>query len=117
MPVVEVVEARFGLEGPQHLPAAVVEDDHDRIPSVAAAVAELPAGHLEGTVADQDERPRAGRDLDRESFIRAIETIRDYDLGIANALSFSPFDHQGLERVYFTRIKDGKFVLIESTHP
>jgi len=56
---------------------------------------------------------RAGPDLDRESFIRAIESIRDYDLGIANPLSFSLFDHQGLERVYFTRIEGGKFVLIE----
>jgi ABC-type branched-subunit amino acid transport system substrate-binding protein len=55
---------------------------------------------------------RAGRDLNRESFIRAIESIRDYDLGIANALSFSPYDHQGLERVYFTRIEGGRFVRI-----
>lgn len=56
---------------------------------------------------------RAGRDLNRESFISAIESIRDYDLGIANALFFSPTDHQGLERVYFTRIEGGTFVLIE----
>lgn len=56
---------------------------------------------------------RAGPDLNRESFIRAIESIRDYDLGIANSLSFSALDHQGLERVYFTRIEGGKFVLIE----
>ena len=56
---------------------------------------------------------RAGPDLNRESFIRAIESIHDYDLGIANDLSFSTFDHQGLERVYFTRIEGGRFVLIE----
>lgn len=56
---------------------------------------------------------RAGRHLDRESFIRAIESIQDYDLGIANSLSFSIFDHQGLERVYFTRLTGGQFVLIE----
>lgn len=56
---------------------------------------------------------RAGRNLNRESFITAIESIRDYDLGIANSLFFSPTDHQGLERVYFTRIKEGRFVLIE----
>ena len=55
---------------------------------------------------------RAGRDLDRESFIRAIESIHDYDLGIANPLSFSAVDHQGLEQVYFTRIENGRFVLI-----
>jgi len=55
---------------------------------------------------------RAGRNLDRERFINAIESIRDYSLGIANTLSFSPNDHQGFDRVYFTRFKEGKFVLI-----
>jgi branched-chain amino acid transport system substrate-binding protein len=55
---------------------------------------------------------RAGRDLNREKFIDAIESIRDFNLGIDNHLSFSPNDHQGLEKVYFTRIRNGKFVLI-----
>lgn len=55
---------------------------------------------------------RAGRDLSRERFIDALESIRDYSLGIANTLSFSPSDHQGFDRVYFTRFKEGKFVLI-----
>jgi branched-chain amino acid transport system substrate-binding protein len=55
---------------------------------------------------------RAGRDLNREKFIDAIESIQNYDLGIANTLSFSPSDHQGLEQVYFTQILNGKFVLI-----
>lgn len=53
---------------------------------------------------------RAGRDLDRETFINAIETIDQLDLGIANPLSFSSQVHQGLERVYFTYLKNGKFV-------
>lgn len=55
---------------------------------------------------------RVGRSLDRESFINALETIKLFDLGIDNELTFSPEDHQGLERVYFTRIENGKFVLI-----
>jgi branched-chain amino acid transport system substrate-binding protein len=55
---------------------------------------------------------RAGKNLNRTRFIDAIESINNYDLGIANTLSFSPSDHQGLEKVYFTRIQDGKFVLI-----
>ena len=53
---------------------------------------------------------RAGRTLNREMFINAIESIQKLDLGIANLLSFSPRDHQGLERVYFTHLQDGKFV-------
>ena len=55
---------------------------------------------------------RAGRDLNRERFLDAIESIRDYDLGIANTLSFSPTDHQGLEKVYYTRIQNGVLKLI-----
>jgi branched-chain amino acid transport system substrate-binding protein len=53
---------------------------------------------------------RAGRDLDREKFIKAIESIQKLDLGIDNPLSFSSTDHQGLERVYFTHLQNGKFV-------
>ncbi len=52
---------------------------------------------------------RAGRELDRERFISAIESIQHLDLGIENPLSFSPWDHQGLERVYFTHLEGGKF--------
>jgi branched-chain amino acid transport system substrate-binding protein len=52
---------------------------------------------------------RAGRELDREKFIAAIESIHDLDLGIDNMLSFSPLNHQGLERVYFTHLKNGRF--------
>ena len=53
---------------------------------------------------------RAGKNLDREKFINAIESIQKFDLGIDNPLSFSSRDHQGLERVYFTQLQDGKFV-------
>ncbi|MCJ7594052.1 MAG: ABC transporter substrate-binding protein [Desulfobacterales bacterium] len=54
---------------------------------------------------------RAGRNLNRERFIDAIESIENYSLGIANTLNFSPTNHQGLSRVYFTRIQNGKFEL------
>ena len=55
---------------------------------------------------------RAGRDLNRERFINAIESIQNYSLGIANTLNFSPNDHQGLERVYFTHIQNGRLALL-----
>ena len=48
------------------------------------------------------------------TFIDAIETIRQLDLGIANPLSFNSLDHQGLERVYFTYLKNGKFVWLNN---
>ncbi len=55
---------------------------------------------------------RAGRNLTREGFIDAIESIHDYPLFPDTRLSFSPTDHQGLDRVYFTRLRAGQFVLI-----
>lgn len=55
---------------------------------------------------------RAGRDIDREKFIDAIQSIRDFSIGFDNTLSFSPTNHQGLEQVFFTRLENGRFVLI-----
>jgi len=40
----------------------------------------------------------------------AAEFIRDADLGIDAPVNFSPGNHQGLDRVYFTTVRDGKFV-------
>ncbi|MFO7749007.1 MAG: ABC transporter substrate-binding protein [Desulfobacteraceae bacterium] len=56
---------------------------------------------------------RAGRDLTRTKFINAIESIKSLDLGISNRISFGRRDHQGLDRVYFTRIENGKLVLVK----
>lgn len=55
----------------------------------------------------------AGRDLTRENFIDAIESIRDFSLGPDITISFSPTDHQGMDRVYFTQLKNGRFTLID----
>jgi hypothetical protein len=55
---------------------------------------------------------RAGPAPTRENFIKAVETIQNFSLGIANPLSFSPQDHQGLEKVYFTQIHHGRLVLV-----
>jgi len=56
---------------------------------------------------------RAGTDLTRDGFIQAIESIHDFSLGLDSNISFSPTDHQGLDRVYFTRLKNGQFTLIK----
>lgn len=56
---------------------------------------------------------RAGRDLTRERFIQAIESIQDFPLLPDTRLSFGPNDHQGLDQVYFTRLVDGNFVLMK----
>jgi ABC-type branched-subunit amino acid transport system substrate-binding protein len=55
---------------------------------------------------------RVGPVPDREKFIDAIETIQNLSLGIANPVTFGPKDHEGLDKVYFTRIHDGELALV-----
>jgi branched-chain amino acid transport system substrate-binding protein len=56
---------------------------------------------------------RAGKNLTRESFISAIEGIRDLDIGAGNKITFSAENHQGSQKVYPTIIKNGKFEIIK----
>ncbi len=56
---------------------------------------------------------RAGRELTRDKFIRGIESIRNFSPGLDVDISFNSSDHQGMERVYFTRLTQGKFKLID----
>jgi len=56
----------------------------------------------------------AGRELTREGFIRAIESIRDYALWPGATVSFGPDSHQGMEQVFFTRLEGGRFALLNS---
>lgn len=52
---------------------------------------------------------RAGPDLTCPSFIRALESIQDFPLGSGASITFGPNDHQGMDKVYFTRLLDGRF--------
>jgi ABC-type branched-subunit amino acid transport system substrate-binding protein len=45
---------------------------------------------------------RAGRELDTEKFVDALESIRDLDLGTGTKLSFGPSEHQASHRVWGT---------------
>jgi branched-chain amino acid transport system substrate-binding protein len=55
---------------------------------------------------------RAGKDLTRDKFIKALESMKDFDLGLGREfkLTFSATNHNGLssKSVYYTWIKDGK---------
>ncbi|MBF0619773.1 MAG: ABC transporter substrate-binding protein [Candidatus Omnitrophica bacterium] len=53
---------------------------------------------------------RAGPDLTREKFIGAVESIKNFDLGIGSNSTFGPADHQGLDQVYVVRIDKGGMV-------
>jgi ABC-type branched-subunit amino acid transport system substrate-binding protein len=50
---------------------------------------------------------RAGKKLDTDGLIDALETIRGLDLGIGVPLTFSPSEHQASHRVWGT-VMDGK---------
>ncbi len=52
---------------------------------------------------------QAGKDPTRRSVVAAANKMKNFDLGIKEPLSFSPTDHQGMDKVYLTVIKDGKF--------
>ncbi len=53
---------------------------------------------------------KAGRDLTRENFIEALESLRDVDIGIGKDVTYSVMDHQGLSGIYYSRLnKEGFF--------
>ena len=55
---------------------------------------------------------RAGRNITRENFIRALESIKEHYVGIGAVINFGPDDHQGIDDVYITEVKEGKLNLI-----
>ena len=55
---------------------------------------------------------RAGPQPTRAAFRQALESLRNFDLGIGAALTFGPERHQGLDSVYFTRVEGDRWVPI-----
>ena len=54
---------------------------------------------------------RAGRDLTRDGFVKAMNSIHDVDIGLGTnfKLNFSPNQHDGLQgKVFMTKIKNGE---------
>jgi ABC-type branched-subunit amino acid transport system substrate-binding protein len=46
----------------------------------------------------------AGRDLTRESLIEGIQSLKDYDNGITDKITFGPEDHQGVTASYMLEV-------------
>jgi len=57
---------------------------------------------------------RAGKDLTREKFIAAIESIHEMSIGMGPKLllDYSPTDHKGFDNVYPTVVRNGQPVLL-----
>jgi hypothetical protein len=47
---------------------------------------------------------RADRQLDTEKLVEALETVRDFDMGLGAPISFGPTEHQGLHKVWGTQL-------------
>ena len=56
----------------------------------------------------------AGRELDREKFIRTIESLKDYSIGIGIPAVYGTEDHQAFDRVYFSRLNNKRFLLFNT---
>ena len=50
---------------------------------------------------------------DRHDLEQAVYSVRDYDIGIGEPVSFGPDRRQGLEKVYYTVVEDGRFVTLD----
>ena len=55
---------------------------------------------------------RLGDQPDRHDLERAVFSVRDFDLGIGEPVSFSPERRQGLQQVYYTVVEDDRFVTL-----
>ncbi|HEY9245996.1 MAG TPA: ABC transporter substrate-binding protein, partial [Candidatus Methanoperedens sp.] len=54
-----------------------------------------------------------GRDLNRNSFIKSMESLNDYSAGIGFPGNFGPSDHQAFDKVFISRLEKGRFLLFE----
>jgi len=59
---------------------------------------------------------KAGRDLTADSFVKGMESIRDYhDIFGAPTMSFSPTKHQGSSESFLAVVKGGHWVPVDTT--
>jgi len=72
---------------------------------------------LEGYVAGSlllEGLKRAGRQLDTEKLVEALETVRGFDMGLGALISFGPTEHQGSHKVWGTQLNEnGRYQAID----
>lgn len=56
---------------------------------------------------------RCGHLITRENLVAALESFKHYDPGIGATIDYGLYDREGLNMVYLTSIKNGKFELIK----
>ena len=72
---------------------------------------------LEGYVAGSvllEGLKRVGPQLDTEKLVEALETVRDFDMGLGALISFGPTEHQGSHKVWGTQLNEyGRYQAID----
>jgi len=56
---------------------------------------------------------RLDGEVDRARLEEAVFSVRDFDLGVGEAVSFGPDRRQGLQTVYYTVVENGRFVNLQ----
>jgi ABC-type branched-subunit amino acid transport system substrate-binding protein len=62
-------------------------------------------GYVDGTLLLEGLR-RAGPNPDTETLVDALETIRNYDMGLGTLINFGQSEHQGSHKVWATQLDD-----------
>ena len=57
---------------------------------------------------------RLGDRPERSALEDAVFSIRDFDLGIGELVSFGPERRQGFQKVYYTVVDKGRFIPLDS---
>ena len=89
-------------------PAELVTEDYTPFPHSFVSL----EGFLDAKLMVEVLR-RLGDNPSREGLEAAVFTVRDVDLGLGERVSFAPERRQGLERVYYTVVEDGRFVMLD----
>ena len=57
---------------------------------------------------------RLGDSPERSALENAVFSIRDFDLGISELVSFGPDRRQGLQKVYYTVVEENRFITLDN---
>jgi branched-chain amino acid transport system substrate-binding protein len=118
------------LLGPRYAKGVIVTQVVPAVDSYASTVLKYKtalAKHFPGVAPDfvslegyvvgnllQEGMKRAGRQLDTEKLVEALETVRDFDMGLGAPVSFGPTEHQGSHKVWGTQLNEnGRYEAID----
>ena len=96
--------ARYNPE----VPAELAEEPYEPFPQSFVSL----EGFLNAKLMTEILR-RLGLDPNRSNLEQAVFSVKDFDLGIGERVSFGPDRRQGLQTVYYTIVRDGRFVTLD----